>query len=57
MHHVTPHREWFSIVLVVGQDGIHGVVDINLQFASGSVLVLHEVHYMLDAYRSVISIL
>ena len=57
MHHVTPHREWFSIFFALRQDGIHDVGDIRLQFANGSVLVLHDVHFMPNAYRSVISML
>ena len=42
-YHVTPHREWFSTFSALRQDDVHGVGDIQLQFASGSMLVLHDV--------------
>ena len=56
MRHITPQREWFSTFFAMRQDDIHGVGDICLQFASGSVLVLHDVHYVPNARRSLISV-
>ena len=51
-YHVTPHREWFSTFFALRQDDVHGVGDIQLQFASGSMLVLHDVQYVPDAQQS-----
>ena len=56
MHHVTSRTDWFSTFFALRKDGIHGVGDIRLQFSNGSVLVLHDVHYVPNAHRSVISI-
>ena len=49
IYHVTPHREWFSTFSIVRQNVIHGVGEIRLWFASGSMLVLHDVQYVPDA--------
>ena len=49
IYHVTPHREWFSTFSTLRQEGVDGVGKIHLQFASGNMLVLHDVQYVLDA--------
>ena len=54
-YHVTPHREWFSTFSALRQDDVHGVGETQLQFASGSMLVLHDVQYVPDAQWSMLN--